>query len=91
MDLEVSELVGVLGGGNDSQEFLQVLLLQVLLGEVLDVALGEGNIDGAVDDILVTCDLDPSRTDREPMYKNGKDRGCCTKHVCCTRHVQQQN
>lgn len=32
VDLEVSERVGVLGGGDDSEEVLKVVLLQVLLG-----------------------------------------------------------
>lgn len=37
VDLEVSERVGVLGGGDDSEEVLEVVLLQVLLREVLAV------------------------------------------------------
>ena len=44
LDLEVSKGIGVLRNGNDSQEFLQVLLLEVLLGQVLKVSLGEGDL-----------------------------------------------
>jgi len=51
VDLEVSEGVGVLGGSDDSEEVLEVVLLQVLLGEVLEVSLGEG--DGGGKDELV--------------------------------------
>ena len=46
VDLEVSELVAVLGVGNHSQPVSQVVLLQVLLGEVLQVSLGEGDVGG---------------------------------------------
>ena len=44
LDLEVSELIRVLAGGNDSEELLQLLLLKVLLGQVLEVSLGERNL-----------------------------------------------
>ena len=44
LDLEVSKGIGVLRNGDDSQEFLQVLLLEVLLGQVLKVSLGEGDL-----------------------------------------------
>merc|ERR1719325_437514 len=46
VDLEVSQLVAVLGVGNHTQPVPQVVLLQVLLGEVLQVALGEGGGGG---------------------------------------------
>merc|ERR1712165_293188 len=48
VDLEVSQLVAVLGVGNHTQPVPQVVFLQVLLGEVLKVALGEcgGGGDG---------------------------------------------
>merc|ERR1719365_210858 len=42
VDLEVSQLVAVLGVGNHTKPVPQVVFLQVLLGEVLKVALGEG-------------------------------------------------
>ena len=51
LDLEVSELVGVLLSGNDSEELLEVLLLKVLLGQVLKVSLGEWDL--GLDDNLV--------------------------------------
>ena len=44
MDLEVSKGIDVLGDGDDSQEFFKVLLLEVLLGQVLEVSLGEGDL-----------------------------------------------
>merc|ERR1719228_286224 len=46
IDLEVSQLVAVLGVGNHTQPVPQVVFLQVLLGEVLKVALGEGGSGG---------------------------------------------
>merc|ERR1719304_104731 len=44
VDLEVSELVAILGGGNHTKPITQVVLLQVFLGQILQVSLGEGNI-----------------------------------------------
>merc|ERR1740131_618286 len=46
VDLEVSQLIAVLGVGNHTQPVPQVVFLQVLLGEVLKVALGEGGGGG---------------------------------------------
>lgn len=40
-DREVSHLVRVLGGGNNSKVISQLLLLQVPLGKVLELTLGE--------------------------------------------------
>merc|ERR1719264_2160533 len=53
VDLEVAELVGVLGGGDDAQPVPQVVLFEVLLGEVLEVPLGEGNRGGEHDLVLL--------------------------------------
>lgn len=47
-DLEVAELVRVLVVGDDVQEIAELLLLQVLLGQVLDVALGERKLSSDV-------------------------------------------
>merc|ERR1719412_3008924 len=44
VDLEVSELVAVLGAGHHTEPVPQVVLLQILLGEVLQVSLGEGDV-----------------------------------------------
>ena len=44
LDLEVSKGIDVLGDGDDSQEFFKVLLLEVLLGQVLELSLGEGDL-----------------------------------------------
>ena len=51
LNIEVSEFVLVLAGGDDSQVLLQVLLLEVLLGEILEVALAQGN-GGLHNDVL---------------------------------------
>lgn len=40
-DIEVSQFVIVGGGSDDTQEITQLVLLEVLLGEVLQVSLGE--------------------------------------------------
>ena len=53
LDLEVSKGVGILRSGNDSQELFQVLLLKVLLGQVLKVSLGEGDLGLNNDGLLV--------------------------------------
>ena len=49
VDLEVSQLVGVLGRCHHPQPISQVVLLEVLLGEVLEVPLREGNVGGEAD------------------------------------------
>ena len=46
VDLEVSELIAVLGVGHNTEPVPEVVLLQVLLGEVLEISLGEGDIGG---------------------------------------------
>jgi len=55
----IAQLVGALG--DDADEIAQVVFLQILLGEVLDVLLGEGQL-GLDDDLvgvgLVRGDLD---------------------------------
>merc|ERR1711899_650629 len=53
VDLKVSQLVAVLGVGNHTQPVPQVVFLQVLLGEVLKVALGEGGGGGDGDLVLL--------------------------------------
>ncbi len=57
-DLEVSQLIGVLVGGNDVQEITKLLLLQVLLGEVLQVSLRERKFSSNVNLGLLAGDLD---------------------------------
>ena len=54
VDLEVAELIRVLGGGNNAQPVSQVVLLQVLLGEILQVTLAEGHSRGKDNLVLVT-------------------------------------
>lgn len=41
VNLEVLELKCTLGGGNYVKEITQLLLLQILLGQILQVSLGE--------------------------------------------------
>merc|ERR1712157_609689 len=53
VDLEVSELVAVLGGSNHAEPVPQVVLLQVLLGQVLEVPLGEGSGGGEAELVLL--------------------------------------
>merc|ERR1719384_94458 len=53
VDLEVSELVAVLGGSNNAEPIPQVVLLQVLLGQVLQVPLGEGGGGSQADLVLL--------------------------------------
>jgi len=48
--VEVTELIAVLLVGDDAKEVTELLLLEVLLGQVLHVALGHW--DGRVDDDL---------------------------------------
>lgn len=56
VNLEVLERVGILGGGNNTEEILKRVLLQVLLCKVLEVPLGEGDLGG--EDDLGTLLLD---------------------------------
>jgi hypothetical protein len=42
--IEVTELVAVLLVGNYAEEITQLLLLQVLLGQILEITLGHGNM-----------------------------------------------
>ena len=43
-DSEVSQLVGVLTGGNNTEVVTELLLLQVTLGKVLKLTLGEAKV-----------------------------------------------
>jgi len=52
-DAEVSELVSVLVGGNNAQVIAELLLLEVTLGEVLELTLGEAKVGGRGDGELV--------------------------------------
>ena len=54
-DVEVTELEGLLVGGNDAQPIADLVLLQELLGEVLQVALGEGNVGDNSDLVVGTA------------------------------------
>jgi hypothetical protein len=61
-NVEVTELVSALGSsrGNDTDVVTEVVLLEVLLGKVLNVSLGEGNIGGNSNgqDVVGLGDLD---------------------------------
>jgi hypothetical protein len=60
LDVEVTELVFLLVGGNNTEEITEILLLQELLGEVLEVLLavlhGGGNSEEVL--FLIQVDLD---------------------------------
>jgi len=58
VDLEETELVGVLAVGEHAEELTEVLLLEVLLGEVLKVALGESDLGLNDEGVLVLGDGD---------------------------------
>lgn len=53
-DVEELDLVTLLGGGDDTEPVTELLLAQVLLGKVLEVALGEGNV-GVDPNLALTC------------------------------------
>lgn len=58
MDVEVFDLVGVFVLGNDVQEFPKAVLLQVFLGEVFEVPLGEGHLGVDINIGAIIDDLD---------------------------------
>ena len=49
VDVEVTHLVRGLVGGHDAEEIPQLLRLQVLLAQILQVALGERSLSGHMD------------------------------------------
>lgn len=55
-DVEELDLVALLGGGDDAEPVTQLLLAQVLLGQVLEVALREGNV-GVDPDLALTYEF----------------------------------
>jgi hypothetical protein len=57
VDVEVSQLVGILASGNNMQPISELLLLQVSLCEVFEISLLEGDISGDVNLGLVPCDV----------------------------------
>lgn len=48
-DVVEAELVDTLGGGNNAQPVTELLLLEVLLGQVLEVATREGDVSDNLD------------------------------------------
>ena len=54
VDLEVAELIRVLCGSNYAQPISQVVLLQVLLGKILQITLAERHSRGKDNLVLVT-------------------------------------
>lgn len=52
-NVEVTELEGLLVSGNNAQPVTDLVLLQELLGKVLQVALGESNV-GNNGDLVIT-------------------------------------
>ena len=58
VDVEELKLVLVLVGGDDTEILAKVLLLEVLLGQVLEVSLGEGDLGLNDDCVLVLGNSD---------------------------------
>jgi hypothetical protein len=58
LDVEILDLIVGLVGGDNVQEFSKTVLLEVLLGQVLKISLGEGDIGVDVDDFVGVGDLD---------------------------------
>jgi len=58
LDLEISESIAVLGGRDDSKELLKVLLLEVFLGQILKISLGESDFRFNDDGFFVHGDGD---------------------------------
>lgn len=58
IDVEEADLVGVLGGGDDTEPITDLGLLEELLNQVLEVALGEGSLSLNDDLGLLAGDLD---------------------------------
>lgn len=56
VNVEVAQLISLLISSNDVHEVTQLVLLQELLGQILQVALAE--LDGAVDEDLGTVTTD---------------------------------
>lgn len=53
-DVEELDLVTLLGGGDDTEPVTELLLAEVLLGQVLEVTLGEGDV-GVDPDFALAC------------------------------------
>lgn len=53
-DVEELDLVTLLGGGDDTEPVTELLLAEVLLGQVLEVTLGEGDV-GVDPDLALAC------------------------------------
>ncbi|GMT25226.1 hypothetical protein PFISCL1PPCAC_16523, partial [Pristionchus fissidentatus] len=58
VDVEVSELISVLGRSHHTEPVTEGVALEVLLGEVLEVSLGEGDLRGEDNAGLVDLNLD---------------------------------
>ena len=58
LDVEVLDLVGGLVDGNDIEELSETMPLEVFFSEVLEVALGESDIDFYIDCLVSVSDSD---------------------------------
>ena len=94
VDLEVSQLIGVLGRCHHPQPVPEVVLLEVLLGEILQVSLGEGDVGGEADlglDSLHHQLLSKVVGLATNLMKRGCiekcDGNCLGMHLCCTLAV----
>lgn len=73
MNVEIFDLIGSFAGGNDVQEFSQAVLLEVFLGQVLQVSLWERNVgwDGELAGIAGDGDLFSQVADLSVDFDSG--------------------
>ena len=57
LDVEVFDLIGILVGGDDIEELSEAVLLEVFLGEILKVTLGEVSLSLDVHSLIVVVNL----------------------------------
>ena len=58
LDVEVLDLVGIFAVCDDVEELSETVSLEVLLGEVLEISLGEGDVSSDGDLFVFALDID---------------------------------
>ena len=58
LDVEVFDLIGILVSGNDIEELSEAVLLEVFLGEILKITLGEVSLSLDVHSLVIIVNLD---------------------------------
>ena len=79
VNLEVAELIRVLGGSNNAQPIPQVVFLQVLLGKILQVTLAKRHSRGK--DNLVLVDLVTLQDNPGGLWSTWQDSTCFCQEV----------